>query len=202
MQYPNNIKKTYTKLTVSHSNRGMNLENAINQSNEYYLRNDIAVIYKKPTPITINKVDFKSRKDAVITVGRANDNIVEYIVTYNEKIDILDKSKILIENGIIKSIFNSKKFIIAQINTEERRCRAYLLALTEYVSNIRISHINWSYFNLLFNGINYDLSEIDKPLMIITILYSIIISFFLFCQYIRILQMMINTISFHINFPF
>ena len=33
MQYPNNIKKTYTKLTVSHSNRGMNLENAINQLN-------------------------------------------------------------------------------------------------------------------------------------------------------------------------
>ena len=31
MQYPNNIKKTFTKLNVSHSNRGMNLENAINQ---------------------------------------------------------------------------------------------------------------------------------------------------------------------------
>lgn len=43
-------------------------------------------------------------KDAVITVGRTNENIVEYIVTYNEKIDILDKSKISIENGIIKSI--------------------------------------------------------------------------------------------------
>ena len=37
MQYPNNIKKSYTKLSVSHSNRGMNLENALNISNEYYL---------------------------------------------------------------------------------------------------------------------------------------------------------------------
>ena len=43
-------------------------------------------------------------KDAVITVGRTNENIVEYVVTYNEKVDILDKSKISIENGIIRSI--------------------------------------------------------------------------------------------------
>ena len=38
MQYPNNIKKEYTKYTISHSNRGMNLENLINQSNDYYLK--------------------------------------------------------------------------------------------------------------------------------------------------------------------
>lgn len=65
MQYPNNIKKTYTKLTVSHSNRGMNLENAINQSNEYYLRNDIAVIYKKPTPIGVLDVSYKNHKKVI-----------------------------------------------------------------------------------------------------------------------------------------
>ena len=44
----------------------MNLENDLNDTNNYYLNNDIAIIYKKPTPITINKVDYKSRKDAVI----------------------------------------------------------------------------------------------------------------------------------------
>ena len=43
-----------------------NLENDLNDSNNYYLVNNIAVIYKKPTPITINKVDYKSRVDAVI----------------------------------------------------------------------------------------------------------------------------------------
>ena len=41
----------------SHSNRGMVLENDLNATNEYYLLNNVAVIYKKPTPITINKVD-------------------------------------------------------------------------------------------------------------------------------------------------
>lgn len=66
MNYPNGIKKQF-KTIKSYANRGMDLENLINLSNEYYLNNDIAVIYKKPTPITINKVDFKSRKDAVIT---------------------------------------------------------------------------------------------------------------------------------------
>ena len=65
MKYPNGIKKEYIDVN-SHSNRGMNLENDLNDTNNYYLNNDIAIIYKKPTPITINKVDYKSRKDAVI----------------------------------------------------------------------------------------------------------------------------------------
>ena len=65
MKYPNGIKKDYINIK-SHSNRGMNLENDLNDTNNYYLNNNIAIIYKKPTPITINKVDYKSRKDAVI----------------------------------------------------------------------------------------------------------------------------------------
>jgi len=65
MNYPNGLKKIFIN-TKSHSNRGMNLECDINDTNEYYLFNDIAVIHKKPTPITINKVDYKSRRDAVI----------------------------------------------------------------------------------------------------------------------------------------
>ena len=44
----------------TYSNRGMNLEDDISKSNEFYLVNDIAVIYKKPTPITIAKVDYPS----------------------------------------------------------------------------------------------------------------------------------------------
>ena len=65
MKYPGGIQKK-NKVAVSHGNRGMNLEADINITNEYYLNNDIAVIYKKPTPITINRVDYHSRKDAII----------------------------------------------------------------------------------------------------------------------------------------
>ena len=57
---------------VSQSNRGMELENDLNETNEYYLLNDIAVIYKKPTPVTINKVNYKSRVDAVISEAHFN----------------------------------------------------------------------------------------------------------------------------------
>jgi len=63
MKYPNGIKKTFK---ISTSNRGMTLEQDINDSNKYYRDNDIAIIYKKPTPITVNKVDYKSRDNAVI----------------------------------------------------------------------------------------------------------------------------------------
>ncbi len=63
MNYPCGIKK---KKTVSYSNRGMNLENDINVTNEYYLNNKIAVIHKKPVPITIVNVDYPSRYEAVI----------------------------------------------------------------------------------------------------------------------------------------
>ena len=64
MLYSSNINfKSYTY----HGNLGMGLENDLNETNKYYLNNDIAVIHKKPTYITINKVDYKSRKDAKIT---------------------------------------------------------------------------------------------------------------------------------------
>lgn len=63
MKYPSGIKKTFK---ISTSNRGMSLEQDINDTNLYYRNNNIAVIYKKPTPITITKVDYKSRNDVVI----------------------------------------------------------------------------------------------------------------------------------------
>ena len=51
---------------ASKSHLGIDFEELINKSNQYYLEKDLCVIHKKPTPITINKVDYKSRCDAVI----------------------------------------------------------------------------------------------------------------------------------------
>lgn len=64
MLYPSGINKEYK---CNYGNRGISLENDINDSNEYYLLSNIAVVYKKPTPITINRVNYPNRKDAVIT---------------------------------------------------------------------------------------------------------------------------------------
>ena len=65
MKYPNS-GKVYEKPNVSASNRGMSLEEDINKTNRYYLNEDIAVIYKKPTPVTIVKVDYPKRSAAKI----------------------------------------------------------------------------------------------------------------------------------------
>ena len=59
MKYPNNINKKY-KHEINYKNRGMNLETIINEACKYYLDNDIAVIYKKPTPIGVVDVDYKN----------------------------------------------------------------------------------------------------------------------------------------------
>ena len=65
MNFP--IKKTKTTKFNNQANRGMGLEEMVNQSNTYYLNMDKAVIYKKPTPVQIVHVDYPMRSKAVIT---------------------------------------------------------------------------------------------------------------------------------------
>ena len=60
MNYPG-LNKQYHKLTT-YGNRGMDLEELINSTNKYYLEKDIAIIYKKPTPIGISKIDYEKNK--------------------------------------------------------------------------------------------------------------------------------------------
>lgn len=53
VKYPKDIKKNNFKSYISYSNRGMSLEDDLNDTNNYYLEQDIAVVYKKPTPIQV-----------------------------------------------------------------------------------------------------------------------------------------------------
>ena len=68
MNYPGGITKNNNNnyYDVDYSNRGMSLERDINLSNQFYVDNNIAYIYKKPTPIQITKVDYPSRNKAII----------------------------------------------------------------------------------------------------------------------------------------
>ncbi|MCI1593556.1 MULTISPECIES: Holliday junction resolvase RecU [Heyndrickxia] len=75
LRYPNGkqytmnktgINKSIASKSISYSNRGMTLEDDLNVTNQYYLLNEIAVIHKKPTPVQIVHVDYKSRSTAVI----------------------------------------------------------------------------------------------------------------------------------------
>lgn len=58
-------RKDKKDLSISASNRGMDLEGDINLSNEYYKNSGIALVTKRPTPINIVKVDYS--KGARIT---------------------------------------------------------------------------------------------------------------------------------------
>ena len=70
MNYPNGVIKNNDNSSImkslSHKNRGMTLENDLNDTNLYYREIDKAIIYKKPTPIKITKVDYPSRDKATI----------------------------------------------------------------------------------------------------------------------------------------
>jgi recombination protein U len=60
-------KRTDNKRTnAAYSNRGMTLEEDLNETNEYYREQKLAVIHKKPTPIQIVQVDYPKRSAAVI----------------------------------------------------------------------------------------------------------------------------------------
>lgn len=61
INYPNG-KSKYQKPLISSANRGMDFEDDINLTNQYYLDNGIAVVYKKPTPIKIVKMDYEKGK--------------------------------------------------------------------------------------------------------------------------------------------
>lgn len=67
-----NLKQTNTNhlnqskpKSFSHGNRGMNLEEDINITNDFYRANNLCLITKRPTPINVVKVEYK--KGPIIT---------------------------------------------------------------------------------------------------------------------------------------
>lgn len=71
MQYPSGVRKQQNQQRMqknkSYSNRGMTLEDDINETNKYYLAMNRAIIHKKPTPVQIVRVHYPKRSAAVIT---------------------------------------------------------------------------------------------------------------------------------------
>lgn len=63
IKYPSNISSNNKEETssLSYKNRGLSLESMINDTNKFYVFHDKALIYKKPTPIHIVKIDNKEK---------------------------------------------------------------------------------------------------------------------------------------------
>ncbi len=67
IKYPSgNKSKSYVPQQQSYGKRGMSLEHELNETNDYYLQLDRAVIFKKPTPVQIVNVDYPNRASAKI----------------------------------------------------------------------------------------------------------------------------------------
>ena len=73
IKYPNNIVKTTNKKIKNYGNRGMTLESEISSTNEYYLLHDIAIVHKKPTPVTVLKQVNQKIVDAYFKVPSTTD---------------------------------------------------------------------------------------------------------------------------------
>jgi len=67
MKYPNGINRQKNIKKNINTKRGMSFEDDINTTNSYYREINKAVIYKKPTPITLVKVSYPKRSAAKIT---------------------------------------------------------------------------------------------------------------------------------------
>ena len=71
MKYPAGVKVVPTvhkKEDIQYGNRGMSLEHDLNITNDYYRESNRALIYKKPTPIKVTKVDYQ-KSSVVIKEG-------------------------------------------------------------------------------------------------------------------------------------
>ncbi len=72
---------------VGHTRRGMDLEDLINQSNQFYVDREIAFIYKKPTPIKVNKIShtnqFGQRSHRITDAYYSEKSTTDYNGLYN-----------------------------------------------------------------------------------------------------------------------
>lgn len=99
IKYPDGTtyKNTNNKLISlrnNHANRGMSFEDAINKTNEYYIKSNIALIYKRPTPIKIIRMD-RYNTSKITEAYFAEKSTTDYNGIYKSKyIDFEAKSTI------------------------------------------------------------------------------------------------------------
>ena len=76
---------------IKDKNKGLSFESKINKANEYYKENNIALIYKKPTPIKIISIDNETQ--LITKAAFESKSTTDYNVVFNGKyIDFEAKS--------------------------------------------------------------------------------------------------------------
>lgn len=97
------------KILSSHANRGMDLENDLNNTNSYYLDNDIAIVYKKPTPIKVSKVNYNKNHTIITEAFYEMPSTTDYNGIYKGKYIDFDA----------KEVKNSSNFALSNLHTHQ-----------------------------------------------------------------------------------
>lgn len=97
------------KILSSHANRGMDLENDINNTNSYYLDNDIAIVYKKPTPIKVSKVNYNKNHTIITEAFYEMPSTTDYNGIYKGKYIDFDA----------KEVKNSSSFALSNLHSHQ-----------------------------------------------------------------------------------
>ena len=148
----NNTKKEY----VNYGNRGMSLEESINITNSYYLDNNLAVIYKKPTPIQITKLD--SKKGRIVDGFFKSPSTTDYNGIYKGKyIDFEAKET---QNKTSFPLANIGKHQVQHLkNVKEHGAIAFVIISFSKLNEIYLLDANYviaSYNNLDRKSIPYE----------------------------------------------
>ncbi len=146
IQYPGGIKiRTAVKKTDSHKNRGMVLETDINTTNEYYRETDLAIIYKKPTPIQVSKVEHNKITEAYFKERSTSDYCGVYKglnIDFEAK-ETKSKTRFdcsLIQEHQLEHLYRVHKhgsiaFIIVRFSELETSYLVYVKDYIQYITN-------------------------------------------------------------------
>ena len=140
MNYPNKINKQVTKTEISHGNRGMNLEMLLHQTNNYYKEKDIALIFKKPTPIGIVDVSYENNKKMIKKAYFQTQSTLDYNGIYKGKYIDFDA----------KECLSHTAFPLSNIHKHQ----------TEHIRGV-IRHGGIAFLIIKMNGLYYLLDGVD-----------------------------------------
>jgi recombination protein U len=172
INYPNNIKKNINNKIIKYNNRGMMLETMLNNTNKYYLENNIAVVHKKPTPVKVLKQTNGKIVDGYFEMPSTTD----YNGVYKGKyIDFEAKETILTTNfplsnikehqiGHMYKVYKQQGicFIIVMFSKLNKIFLLFSKDLFEYLENNTKKSIPLNYFEEKGHLINIKLKpEID-----------------------------------------
>jgi recombination protein U len=178
MNYPNGIKKKKNQpIPIKYDNRGMNLEEEINISNNFYLEKNIAIIYKKPTPIRIVKVDYSTNRKPIIkeaffekpSTTDYNGLYKGYYIDFDAK-ETNNTSKLPLANIHKHQLDHLRRvyehggisFLIVRFNKSYETYVILGKQLLDYIQNNSIKYISKTFFDKKCYKISYNyLNKLD-----------------------------------------